>query len=170
MDIISHILIGKIISAYKDKKAQFWAVFFSFLPDLTQIPFFLYLGYINARPFFYPQLIDWQGARALHPFLNSVYEIPHSLFFCFLVILPVVLFLKLPKIALFAYFLHILIDIPTHKSGEWAMKPFYPFSFAFNGFTDAWAWPIWTMTILWIIFLSVITAMSIFLKKKRKNI
>jgi hypothetical protein len=166
MDIISHILIGKIISFNKKLKTQIWAIFFSFLPDLTQIPFFLYLGYANARPFFYPQLVDWQGARTLYPFLNTIYEIPHSLFFCFLIVLPTVLFLKLPKIAFFAYFFHLFIDILTHTSGEWAMKPFYPFNYTFNGFTDAWAWPIWAILLSWITLLSIIITISFFFRKK----
>jgi hypothetical protein len=156
MDIISHILIGKLISLNKNLKTQLWAMFFSFLPDLTQIPFFLYLGYTNARPFFYPQTIDWQGAKALHPFLSAFYEIPHSFLFLILIILPFILYFKLPKITFFAYLLHLLIDIPTHTGGEWAMKPFYPSHYTFNGFTDAWIWPFYIMLISWAILLLVI--------------
>ncbi|MEK7562386.1 MAG: hypothetical protein AAB509_01760 [Patescibacteria group bacterium] len=156
MDIVSHILIGRIISAGKEKKHQFWAMFFSFLPDLFQLPAYVYLGYINNRAFFIPQNIDWNHTRDAYPFLHAfTWEIPHSIFFLLLFILPLVLFFKLPKIAFFAYFLHILIDIPAH-TGEWAMKPFYPLNFQISGLTNAWAWPFYAMFILWIIFLLII--------------
>lgn len=160
MDFISHILIGRIISFNKTKIAQIWAMFFSFFPDFTQIPFFIYLGYINARPFFYPKIADWQGARALHPFLTTIYEIPHSFFFLFLIILPVILIFKLPKISFFAYFFHLFADVFTHKGGEWAMKPFYPFDYAFNGFTDAWSWPVWAFAVSWLVLISIIIILN----------
>lgn len=133
-----------------------WAMFFSFLPDLTQIPFFIYLGCINSRPFFYPQLTDRQGARTLYPFLTTIYEIPHSFFFLIFIILPIILLLKLPKISFFAYFFHLFIDVFTHTGGEWGMKPFYPFDYIFLEFTDAWAWPFWIMLIFWTAFLLII--------------
>jgi hypothetical protein len=157
MDIISHALIGNIISFTKKYtlKNRAWIIFFSFATDLTQIPFFIYLGYINSRPFFYPLPSDWNGARTIYPFLTAIYEIPHSLFFVFLIILPIILFFKLPKLAFFAYFFHILIDLPTHTGGEWAMKPFYPFNYNFNGLTDAWTWPFSLMAISWIFLLSI---------------
>ncbi|MCX6721214.1 MAG: hypothetical protein NT026_01270 [Candidatus Staskawiczbacteria bacterium] len=135
-------------------------MFFSFLPDLGQIPFYIFLGWKNARPFFFPLNSDWNGARALYPFLTALWDIPHSFFFAFLIILPIILFFKLPKISFFAYLLHLIIDIPTH-SGEWAVKPFYPINYTFGGATNAWALPIWAMIIFWIIFLLII----IFLKK-----
>lgn len=156
MDIISHILIGKIISFNKNLKTQIWAMFFSFLPDLFQLPAYIYLGYINNRMFFIPKNIDWNHTRNLYPFLHAItWEIPHSIFFAVIIILPIILFFKLPKIALFAYIFHLIIDIPTH-SGEWAMKPFYPSNYTFNGFTDVWAWPIWAMALLWIVLIFII--------------
>jgi len=165
MDIISHALIGNIISL-PQKKSRLWVIFFSVLPDLTQIPFFLYLGYLNARPFFFPLEKDWDGARALHPFLNIIYEIPHSFFFVFLIILPIVLFFKLPKLAFFAYIFHLLIDLPTHTSGEWAMKPFWPFQYTFPGFTDAWAWPAYMLLISWIVLIAAAISLNPLFKNK----
>lgn len=163
MDIISHALIGKIFSGFKKNPflSHLWIIFFSFAADLTQIPFFIYLGYLNSRPFFYPALSDWNGARALHPFLNTIYEIPHSFFFAFLIILPLILIFKLPKLAFFSYLFHLIADLPTHTKGEWAMKPFYPFQWEFGGFTNAWAWPILAMALSWIIL-----AIIIFMQKQ----
>lgn len=171
MDIISHILIGKIISFFdrKTKKASLWAMSFSFLPDLSQIPFYIVLGYENARPFLFPYNSDWSGAKNLHPFLTTLWEIPHSFFFALLVILPIILYFKLPKIAFFAYLLHLAIDIPTH-AGEWQIKPFYPLNYVVNGLTDAWAWPILILIVSWSILIFIILLLNIFQKtNKLKN-
>jgi len=168
MDIVSHILIGKILSFNKKKKAQFWAMFFSLLPDLSQIPFYLVLGYENARPFLFPLNSDWIGARQLHPILSALWEAPHSLFFAILIILPIIIFFKLPKIAFFSYVIHLIVDIPTH-SGEWAIKIFYPIDYTINGFTDAWAWPVWGFILSWIILISIVIVLNRFLKLKNDN-
>ncbi|MDP2741101.1 MAG: hypothetical protein Q8O66_00205 [bacterium] len=168
MDIVSHIIIGKIISFFdkKTKKAGLWAMLFSFLPDLFQLPAYIYLGYINNRMFLIPKNIDWEHTRNLYPFLHAfTWEIPHSIFFLLLIVLPLIIFLKLPKIALFAYLFHIVIDIPTH-AGEWAIKPFYPVNYTINGITNAWAWPVTAFFCSWIILLSITMLLSFFFKKK----
>lgn len=167
MDFISHILIGKIISFNKNRATQIWTMVFSFLPDLSQLPYFLILGYQNARPFLLPNISDWSGARQANSILTSLWEIQHSLFFAFFIILPIVLFFKLPKIAFFGYALHIIIDIPTH-AGEWAIKPFYPIKYAINGFTDAWAWSAWLLLLSWIILIFIIFFLN-FYQRKIKN-
>jgi len=164
VDFISHILIGKIISSYKEKKSQFWAMFFSFLPDLSLIPFYLILGFENNRVLFFPYNQDWAGTSISHYFLSSLYFLQHSFLFAFIFVLPIILYFRLPKIAFFAYFFHILIDIPTH-TGEWAIKIFYPFNYAINGFTDAWSWPFFMMFVLWVILSSAIVSLG-FVKKK----
>lgn len=155
MDIVSHILIGRIISSNKEKKLQFWAIFFSFLPDLSLIPFYLILGYENNRVLFFPQNQDWAGTSITHPFLSFLYFFQHSFLLAFIVILPIILYFRLPKIAFFSYLLHIIIDIPTH-TGEWAIRIFYPLNYAINGFTDAWAWPFFSMAVFWAILLAII--------------
>ena len=162
MDILSHILIGRIISSNQIKKAQIFTMVFSFLPDLGQIPFYLVLGYENARPFLFPYNSDWIGTRSLHPVLTAMWDIPHSFFFLFLIILPVITYFKIPKISFFAYGLHLLIDIPTH-TGEWMIRPFYPFNFAIPGITDAWAWPVWAFILSWTILGIIIFSLK-FLK------
>lgn len=171
MDIISHILIGKIVSFFdrKTKRAGFWTILFSFFPDLFQLPAYIYLGYINNRFFLIPKNIDWDHARNLYPLLHAfTWEIPHSIFFLFLIIFPAVLYFKLPKIAFFAYFLHIIIDIPSH-AGEWAIKPFYPINYTINGFANAWAWPFKTFFYSWIFLVLIIILLSFFFRKKKKH-
>lgn len=169
MDIISHVLIGRIISFNKNRLAQIWTMFFSYLPDLFQLPAYIYLGYINNRMFLIPKNIDWNHTRDLYPVLHAfTWEIPHSVFFVLLVILPIILYFKLAKITFFAYFTHILIDIPLHE-GEWALKPFYPINYSINGFANAWSWPAQTFIFSWIILVFIIIALNIFLKYKNKK-
>lgn len=156
MDIITHALVGKAIAVPKrSRKADFWIILFSLLPDFTLIPFYLFLGYVNKRPFWIAHNSDWDGVRNLYPFLNSIQEISHSFLFAVFVILPIILLFKLPKTAFFAYSIHLLLDLPSH-TGEWAVKPFYPLNYSFNGFTDAWSWPVHFMVISWIVLLIVI--------------
>lgn len=166
MDVISHALIGRAISLpEKSKKQVFWIIFFSLLPDFFLIPFYIFLGYVNKRPFLIPYNSDWDGIRNLYPFLNSLQEIGHSFLFAFLIILPIILYFKLSKTAFYAYLIHIAIDLPTH-TGEWAVKPFYPFNYSFYGFTDAWSWPIIYMAISWLILIIMIFIINYLLKKR----
>jgi hypothetical protein len=159
MDVISHVLIGRIISFNRNLKTQIWSIFFAFLPDLGQIPFYLVLGWENARPFLFPYNSDWAGASTSHPVLTFFYFLQHSFLFAFLIILPLVLVFRLPKIAFVSYFLHLIIDIFAH-TGEWAIRPFYPINYAVSGFADAWAWPWWGIAISWILLLTVIIILN----------
>lgn len=153
MDIVSHALIGTVIAAKKhSRKLTYVAAFFSFLPDLTQIPLYLIVGKFADRWLWIPQNIDWIGFRELHPLWSMLWEIPHSFFFLLLIIVPIVFWFKIPKIAIAAYGLHIIIDLFSH-SGEWAVKPFYPLSFSVSGFTDAWAWHWQSMLVSWLILI-----------------
>ena len=166
MDPLSHALIGKILSAKKNsKKDIFWVILFSIIADLPSIPLYFYLGYLNNRFLWIADNSDWNGFRGPHPFLNMLSDIPHSIFFAFLIILPLILYFKLPKMAFFAYLLHILIDLLTHK-GEWAIKIFYPLNYTINGFTNAWAWPLLFLIISWLILLSLAIIFRYYLKRK----
>ncbi len=168
MDVISHGLIGKIISFGDKKESAFWPVLFSIIPDFVLVPFYFILGWENKRPFFFPHNSDWTGTTITHPFLTSLYDISHSFLFLFIIILPVILIFKLPKISFLAYFFHIIIDIPTH-TGEFAIKMFYPLKFEISGFTDAWEWPIPYMLALWAVLLSLCFFFQLRLSKSRKS-
>jgi membrane-bound metal-dependent hydrolase YbcI (DUF457 family) len=164
MDIISHALIGKILCFFDKKSKSSLVIFFSIMPDFVLIPFYAVLGKENERFFWIAQNQDWIGANIAHPYLTNLYNSTHSIFFACLIILPVVLFLKLPKFAFFAYLLHIIIDIFTH-TGEWAIKIFYPFNFDIDGFSNAWAWPIYSMIFLW----AILSAIILYLNKTYKK-
>jgi len=169
MDFISHILIGRAlaVSPKNSKRDIIWITLFAFLADIPQIPLHFWLGYMKNRPFWFPYTIDWMGFRALHPYLSMFWEIPHSTLFLILIILPIVLVFKLPKMALIAYFSHIFIDVFTH-TGEWSMKPFYPINYTIGGFTDAWAWSIYGLIVSWIVLIAFILIASM-LSRKRKS-
>lgn len=165
MDVLSHALIGKIISFF-DKKANFkfnswWVIFFSIAPDLVLIPFFLILGKEKERFLWIAQNVDWAGATTAHNLLSATYNTTHSLFFLFLIILPIIFYFNLPKSCFFAYLSHIIIDVFTHN-GEWAIKIFYPLNYQPNGFTNAWEWSFYSMVICWIIL-----SLIIFLQNKK---
>jgi hypothetical protein len=171
MDIFSHVLIGRALATPpQNAKKDIWIItIFSYLPDLFQSVLYLYLGIINSRPFFFPLNSDWDGVRELHPFLSALWEVPHSIFFVLLVIAPIVYFFKFPKMALFGYIFHILIDLLTH-SGEWATKLFYPFSYKIEGFTNAWSWPIQSMVASWVILLVIIFVLHYFFRRNKIKI
>lgn len=169
MDIISHALVGKILSSeQKSKKNIFWIIFFSVLPDLFLIPLFFVLGSEKGRFFSIPKNVDWFGAEISHKFLYSFYDLSHSIIIALIIILPVILLLKLPKLAFVAYLLHILLDLPTH-TGEWTIKIFYPLSnYSINGFTDAWEWPLKYMAISWLVLTGIIVFIH-YIKKHSLN-
>jgi len=151
MDFISHGLIGAtlgLLDKNRTKKKVLAISFFSVLPDIFQIPYYLGLGYIKHRPCYWPNIEDWTNFRGTHPVLDAFWDIPHSLFFVLIVIFPLVKFLKKTNLLIYAYILHILIDIPTH-TGEWGVKIFFPFNFQIPGITDAWAWGIDYFIISW---------------------
>jgi membrane-bound metal-dependent hydrolase YbcI (DUF457 family) len=164
MEFISHALIGKIFF-YFDKKikaSQQWIVIlFSVMPDFVLIPFYIVLGKENERFLWIAQNEDWIGSDLTHPFLTNAYNTTHSFIFALIIILPIIVYFKLPRLAFFAYLFHIIIDIFTH-TGDWTIKMFFPYSFNVNGFSNAWMWPISSMVISWIILSLII----LYLNKK----
>ena len=169
MDFVSHILIGRTLAtSQKNSKRDISLItFFSFLPDLPVIFVYLYLGFIKARPFLIPLNTDWDGFRTFHPAWSALWEVPHSYFFALLIILPFILFFKLPKMAFVAYLSHIFVDLFTH-AGEWATKPFYPIPYQVHGLTNAWAWSLSSMVASWIVLLALIILLNFILRKNKK--
>ena len=108
MDIVSHALIGRMVISGKEKKKDIALVTFAgAFPDLFQIPLYAFVGYINARPFWFPHNADWTGVREAYPAWYLLWDIPHSLLFLAFVITPLVLYFKLNKLIVLSYFLHI---------------------------------------------------------------
>jgi membrane-bound metal-dependent hydrolase YbcI (DUF457 family) len=157
MDIVSHALIGWIIcllAGIYDWQA-FWIILFSVIADIVLIPAYIVLGKENKRFLWIAKNGDWRESQQKHPVLAKAYDTTHSLFFAVIVIYPAVIIFNLPKLAFAAYLSHLAVDIFSHKK-EWAIKIFYPFKFKINGFSDAWAWPVYFMAISWAILLTII--------------
>lgn len=156
MDIVSHFLIGWLIGEAANASLRDTAIiaFFGFLPDLFQIPIYIYVGKRNRRRFHYPHHKDWVGARKAHPYLMNLWEIPHSAVFMLLIV-ALALALNLPYLAIVAYASHIFIDLFTH-TGEWSVMPFYPVKAKFEGFTDAWSWSVKWMVASWLTLITLI--------------
>lgn len=168
MDIISHGLVGTLIATFKKDYSKRDIALVSFsgaLPDLTQIPLYLYIGYLNHRPYWIPLNDDWFGFREGHPFACALWDIPHSLLFFFLVLIPLVFVLKLPRLFIAGYASHIFIDLFTH-TGEWGVKLFYPSNYLVNGFTDAWAWNPVYFLFAWSVILFLILGVRKIVQKK----
>jgi membrane-bound metal-dependent hydrolase YbcI (DUF457 family) len=157
MDIITHALIGEIIFLLSGgtPTTNFLIILFSVIADIVHIPFYLILGKKNNRKFYIAKKEDWEEIDKKYKFFTILYNITHSIFFAIFIILPVILFFKLSIWIFFAYLLHIIVDIFTHK-GESAIKFFWPFKFKIEGFSDAWTWPTKKMVHSWIIFTAII--------------
>ena len=140
MDTLSHALYGGVVFGTKHKFSYWKAFLFGALPDLLSfgILFVLTLLSIEAGP-------DY-GAGKPDPsdvplYVHQLYDITHSLVVAAVVIAIVWFGFKKPMVELFAWPLHILVDIPTHTK-EFFPTPFlWPVSsYEFDGIS--WATPI----------------------------
>jgi len=147
MDILSHALIGAIIAQLclwrmEDDKARRRFVLIGALlamaPDITNIPLYLHVGWLNDRLLWIPHHSDWGGYRGEYAWLVLGWEFTHSL-----------------VIAAFGVWLlhrrgyavwpalcwasHSVVDIFCH-TGEWATVPLWPLYVRIEGFADPWMW------------------------------
>lgn len=159
MDGFSHLLMGGILQAaggVEGRRAQIVTIVCAALPDLPSVVVYPLLGHANGRPFWIPQHADWEGLHVLHPWWAALWDVPHSLLFLALVVAPLLLLLlKAPRMAVWAYLSHIVIDTLVH-TGEWAVRLFYPLAWAVDGVTDAWLWPPWAFAVSWAVLLGAL--------------
>ncbi len=165
MDVITHLLIGEALAlpTQSTLRDNLIVALFSLLPDTTQIPLYLHIGFINKRWLWFPRNSDWlkNHFRNKHPAWSALWEIPHSIIFFSLVIVPLVVIFDLPKMAAISYFSHIFVDLFTHTT-EWGVKPFYPFNYKFKGFTDVWSWRFSKLAWLWTIFGILVISLKLY--------
>ncbi len=139
MDIGTHLATGLLASTLVEHPtAKALCVLGSVIPDMAQVPYYLYR--ICKKDWKLWRHMKKDGPDAYHPsWERKIYYLLHS--FVFLGFLYGLSFLlKNPLILGFAigYTTHILLDIPTHK-GEAANRPFYPFAtFHIDGYMDWW--------------------------------
>ena len=169
MDFISHLLVGILIALLlnSSKKMACWIVGLSILPDIFEMPLYLYVGAINSRAFWIPSNGDWAGFSLSHPLQSTLWYVPHSLI-VILIVLAVVLLYRLPMTGFFVYTFHILLDIPAHTN-EWAMRPFWPLPYAVSGFTDMWSWPLWQIILAWAFLILLCAGVIIYRKAKSRR-
>jgi len=165
VDVVSHALVGRMLISRREKKWDIVLVTLaSALPDFFQIPLYILVGHLYNRPYNIPLNSDWVGIRSNYPTWYLLWDIPHSLFFLILVVVPIVYYFKLNKLIILAYFSHIFLDVFTH-TGEWSLKPFFPINFQISGFTDAWAWAYWKFIVVWGVLLLAIIGIEFFREK-----
>ena len=157
MDIISHALLGLDITSniIKNPTEIAQVAFFSGLPDMFQFPLYLFIGYKKRRPLWIPWHSDWKGFRKKHPLWFGLWELPNSVVFFLLIVLPFIYFYNFPLTCAVGYLAHIASDIFTH-TGEWSAKPFYPFNYTIEGFSDPWRWPVRYWFLQWVILVAAI--------------
>lgn len=133
MDFISHGLWGGIAFGRKSERFFLFAFLFGIMPDVLSfgILTFMRIFGIAGGPDWskgHPEM--WQIPKIVH----DMYNVTHSLFvfaFVFAVVLIVTRKIFWP---MFAWFLHILMDIPTHSLRFFPTPFLWPFSdYKFDG-------------------------------------
>ena len=139
MDTFAHAIWSYII--FQDTTIPILAVFFGAMPDLFSWTIVLIHGLITGKKFGKPDITK------IPSWAFPLYGITHSIFVFGATILVVFLIIGYVPVYLWAWILHILIDIPTH-SRKFLPTPFlWPISkWTFPGFN--WGQP-WFMILNW---------------------
>jgi membrane-bound metal-dependent hydrolase YbcI (DUF457 family) len=140
MDIISHGLWGGIIFGRENKKDFFWAFVIGVAPDLFSFGIFTAMRTLGlaSGP-------DWgngvPNASLIPVYVHSLYNFTHSLIVFALVFALVTIIRRKPFIPMLAWFLHILMDIPTHSTRFFPTPFLWPIStYKINGIP--WSHPV----------------------------
>lgn len=175
MDIFSHALwaaaLFKLLNLKRSsgKKFNIWfASLWGIFPDLFTftLPFVFIisslilkgLGHIGSS-----SAMLFSGSNPFFVFMMMLYSLSHSLIIFFMTFLIVYFLFRKPVWVMFGWFIHIIIDIPSHGRGEWATPLFWPLSnFTFNG--ASW----WTNILVIILnyFLLIILGIWLIIKSK----
>jgi len=121
MDTLAHAFWSYII--FHNSELVILAVLFGVLPDLLSWTLFM----------FYPKKgkFDWKKNPDLNlipKWVFTMYGVTHSIFSIFFIFIMVFLFFKQIPIYLWAWPIHVLMDIPTHTK-DFLPTPFlWPFS------------------------------------------
>ncbi|KKQ23176.1 hypothetical protein A2999_02945 [Candidatus Wolfebacteria bacterium RIFCSPLOWO2_01_FULL_38_11] len=155
MDVFSHGLWSGIIYKAVNKKrknplkiklAAFFGVFpdvFSFTPLFVWMFFGLISGSFSFSDFPRPENVEPTQRDTLFIFrlVNLLYSLSHSLPIFLIIFGLVYLIFKRPIWEIFAWLVHILIDIPTHTYQFYPTPFLWPFSdIKFNGFVWSAPW------------------------------
>ncbi len=133
MDIISHGLYGGVAFGRKSKISYWKSFFFGIMPDLFSfgILFALSILSIASGPDFRSGPPD---PSSIPSYVHSLYNVTHSLVIASIVIGSVWILNDKPFVELFAWPLHILVDIPTHSNTFFPTPFLWPLSnYSFDG-------------------------------------
>ena len=127
MDVFAHFLWVNALF-YKRKKAWL-AGLFAVLPDVVSFgPFIFLYFFIDGVRFGKPDYIP--------EFMQTLYNISHSLVIFTLIFFGIYFLTKKVYWYMFGWFLHILIDIPTHARDFFPTHFLYPLSdVTFDGYS-----------------------------------
>jgi hypothetical protein len=127
MDIISHGLQGGITFGRSSRRSYLLAFLFGILPDLLSFGILTILSVLRIS-----QSHDWESGppdpSSIPQYVHSLYNITHSFVTAGVVIGLVWLLRGKPLTELFAWPLHILVDIPTHSSRFFPTPFLWPFT------------------------------------------
>ncbi len=136
MDIISHGLYGGVAFGRNSKISYWKAFFFGVAPDLSSFGILFALSILSIASG--PDFSDGPPDPASIPqYVHSLYNVTHSLIVAFTVIGMVWLVRGKPLLELFAWPLHIMVDIPTHSSDFFPTPFLWPIS---NFHVDGISW------------------------------
>ena len=177
MDIFAHALWTGAAAAGINKKIRRrkinirWAIFWGVAPDFFAftIPFVvlaikIMTGTVVPGDIPQPSIVEpvHPPITQLFAYTRLLYSISHSAIVFLLVFGVTFLILRRPPLAMLAWLLHILIDIPTHSYQFYPTPIFWPVSsWQFNGIS--WAQP-WFMVVNY----GALTLVYFFLWKKNK--
>ena len=157
MDFFAH-GFWSYIFIHKTKKPQY-AVFFGLLPDICS--WFIYFFY----RLFTGQLFQQFDLQVIPHWVYVLYNISHSIFVFAVVVWIIYLVWKKIHLFIWAWPLHILMDIPTHSRAFLPTPFLWPFStWQFPGIS--WATP-WFMVVNYVFIIFGLT--FIFIQKKKQK-
>jgi len=133
MDFIFHAILGLVIAKWITGDYLLLALIFATLPDIVGAIAFQYFKVKNSSKNSIKEFIkDFVTLTGRGNFFSKwdklTYWASHTLFSLpFAVLIAIIFFKDIWQILALCYLSHFLIDIPTHE-GEFAFKPFWPFS------------------------------------------
>lgn len=125
MDIVSHWLRWWLAFGRKSKKEYFSAVAWWIMPDLFSFGIFTV-----STVLWFNSKVDFskQDMNQIPDYVHILYNITHSIIIWIIVFLLLRIIFRKPIKSVFAWLLHILIDIPTHSIAFFATPFLWPIS------------------------------------------
>lgn len=163
MDTLSHGLWGSIVFGRRNKRDFWWSFFFGVSPDIFSFGVFTFanLFLFEERTFGRPELAD------IPTYVHTLYNITHSFVVWAIVFALVWAIMRKPFLPMFAWPLHIILDIFTHSTDFFPTPFLWPVTeYRFDGVS--WGAPAIFFTNLFLLALSyAIWAIRWYIRKKR---